>query len=98
MLTAGVVFLHCNARPHTAARIRSLLEHFNWELFDLPPCSPDLVPSDYRLFAYLNNRLRSQYFNNNEVMIESVKTCLSSQAADLFDAEIQFILRYKCLR
>jgi hypothetical protein len=37
MLTPGVVLLHGNARPHTAARTRTLLEHFNWELFDHPP-------------------------------------------------------------
>jgi hypothetical protein len=34
---------------------RALLEHFNWELFDLLSYSPDLAPSDYRLFTYFNN-------------------------------------------
>jgi hypothetical protein len=34
MLTYGVVLLHDNAHPHTAARTRALIEHFNWELFD----------------------------------------------------------------
>jgi hypothetical protein len=29
MLTFGVVLLHCNARPHTAACTQALLEHFN---------------------------------------------------------------------
>jgi hypothetical protein len=33
MLTSGVVFLHDNARLHTAAHTQALLEHFNWELF-----------------------------------------------------------------
>jgi hypothetical protein len=37
MLTSGVVLLHVNARTHTVARTRALLEHFNWELFDHPP-------------------------------------------------------------
>jgi hypothetical protein len=37
MMTSGVVFFHDNARPHTAARTRALLEFFNWELFDHPP-------------------------------------------------------------
>jgi hypothetical protein len=37
MLTYGVVFLHDNARAHTAGRTGELLEHFNWELFDHPP-------------------------------------------------------------
>jgi hypothetical protein len=29
MLTSGLVLLHANAPPHTAARTRVLLEHFN---------------------------------------------------------------------
>jgi hypothetical protein len=53
MLTCGVVFLRDNARPHTAARTRALLEHLNWKLLDGPPCSPDLAPSGYHLFTYL---------------------------------------------
>jgi hypothetical protein len=54
MLTSGVV-LHDNARSHTTACIRALLEHFYWELFDHPPYSADLASSDYHLFTYLKN-------------------------------------------
>jgi hypothetical protein len=63
MLTFGIVLLHDNPRLHTAARTSALLEHFNWELFDHPPYSPDLVPSDYHLFTrtYLKNCLGSQH-------------------------------------
>jgi hypothetical protein len=50
MLTYGVVLLHDKARPHTAARTRALLEHFNWELFDHPSYTFDLAPSAYHLF------------------------------------------------
>jgi hypothetical protein len=32
-----------------------MLEHFNWELFDHPPYSPDLALSNYHLFTYLKN-------------------------------------------
>jgi histone-lysine N-methyltransferase SETMAR len=45
MLTTGVVLLHENALPHTAARTRALLEQFIWELFDHSPYSPDLAPT-----------------------------------------------------
>jgi transposase len=55
MLTYGVVLLHDNARPYTAARNRALLEQFNWELFDHRPYSPDLAPRDYHQFTYLKN-------------------------------------------
>jgi histone-lysine N-methyltransferase SETMAR len=82
MLTSGVVFLHDNARPHTrsVACTRALLEHFNWELPDHPPYSPDLAPSGYRPFTCQKNWLRLQRFNNNEELMEGVKTWLSSQA------------------
>jgi hypothetical protein len=50
-----VVLLHDNECQHTAARTRALLEHLNWVLFDRPPYSPDLAPSDYHLFTYLKN-------------------------------------------
>jgi hypothetical protein len=53
MLTSGVVLLHNNVRPHTAARTRALLVNLNWELIDHTPNSPDLAPSDYHLFTYL---------------------------------------------
>jgi hypothetical protein len=90
MLTSNVfaVLLHDNERPHTAVCSRSLLEYFNWELFDHPPYSPDLTPSGYHLFTYLKNWLGSQLINNNELM-EDVITWLSSQAPDFFDTGIQ---------
>jgi hypothetical protein len=82
-----------------SVRIQLLaLEHFNWELFDHPPYSLDLVPCDYHLFTYLKNWLRSQRFNTNEELMEGVKTWLSSQVADIFDTGVpQIIPRYKCL-
>jgi hypothetical protein len=48
MLTYGilVVLFHNNASPHILARIRAVLEYFNWELFDHPIYSPDLAQSD----------------------------------------------------
>jgi transposase len=85
------VLLHDNAHLHTAAHTRALLKHFNWELFDHPPYSPDLAPSDYHLLTYLKNWLRSQRFNNNELM-KGFKTWLSSQVADFFDTGIQKLI------
>jgi histone-lysine N-methyltransferase SETMAR len=68
-------------------------------LFDYPPYSPDLAPSDHHLFTYLKNWLRSQHFNNNEELMRGVKTWLSSQEPDFFDTGIQkHVPRYdKCL-
>jgi hypothetical protein len=88
MLTSGAVLLHNNTNPHTPVRTRAVLEHLNWELFDHLPYNTDLAPSDYHLFTYLKNWLRSQHFNNNEELTEGVKTWLSSYVADLFDTDI----------
>jgi transposase len=53
MLMSGVVFLHDSAYWHTAGCRSALLEHFNLELLDQPPYSPDLALSNYHLFTYL---------------------------------------------
>jgi hypothetical protein len=58
MLTSGAVYLRDNACLHTAPRAQALLlGHFNWQLSDHHPYSPDLALSHYPPFAYLNNRL-----------------------------------------
>jgi histone-lysine N-methyltransferase SETMAR len=99
MLTSGVVHIHDNAHVHTAAGTQALLEHFNWELFDHPPYSPNLALSNYHLFTYLKNWLGSQYFNNDEESMEGVKMWLSSQVADFYDTGIQKLIPQcdKCL-
>jgi hypothetical protein len=74
MLTYSVVPLNENALLHTAACTLALREHFNSELFDHPPYSRDLGVSDYHLFTCLKNWLGSQRFNNNEELMEGIKT------------------------
>jgi histone-lysine N-methyltransferase SETMAR len=71
----GNAFIYENERPQRsiAARTRALLEHFNWELFDHSPYSPDLASSDYHLYIYLKNWFGSQHFNRNEELMEGVK-------------------------
>lgn len=100
MLTAGVVLLHDNARPHTAHRTATVLQEFGWELFDHPPYSPDLAPSDFHLFLHLKKFLSSrQRFDNDEELKTTVTHWFHSLAADSYDTGIQkLILRYdKCL-
>jgi hypothetical protein len=86
-----VVLLHDNALQHTAARTGALLEHFNWELFDLPYYSLDLVLNVYHLFTlvYKKNCFGSQCFNNNEELVEVVKTWLRSQVVSFPETSIQ---------
>jgi histone-lysine N-methyltransferase SETMAR len=57
MLSQGVVVLHENARPYTAAATQDLIATFGWEKFDHPPDSPDLAPSDFHLLLHLKTFL-----------------------------------------
>jgi transposase len=84
ILTPCVVLLHDNARQHTTACTWALLEHFNWVVFDHPPYSPDLAPSNNHQFTYLKTWLKSQHFNSNVELMEGVQMWLSSQSALLW--------------
>jgi histone-lysine N-methyltransferase SETMAR len=72
MLTKGFIFLHDNARPHTAAGTNALIQLFNWEIFDHPPYSPVLAPSDYHLFTKMTFWLATQHFHTNEELMDGV--------------------------
>ena len=86
MLTSGVVLLHDNTRPHTAARTQDLLQKFRWDLFD----SLDLAPSDFYLFSRMKVWLGTQCLRvkTNEELMVGVKDWLSSQLATFYDVGI----------
>ncbi|PNF16795.1 hypothetical protein B7P43_G18395, partial [Cryptotermes secundus] len=46
-LLSGVVLLHNNAHPHTAAHTAETLRKLKFDIMAHPPYSPDLAPSDY---------------------------------------------------
>ena len=55
-----VEFFCCNdnARPHTARQTQLLLrEQFLWDIFEHPPHSADLAPSDLFLFPKMKEHL-----------------------------------------
>jgi hypothetical protein len=98
MLSRGLVRLHDNARPHTAAATQDLIVTFGWEQFNHPPYNPDLAPSDFHVFLHLKSFLGGQWFHSDKVK-EALNTWFASQAASFYDAGIQKLVpRYeKCL-
>ena len=80
MLTKGVVLLHDNARPHTAARTNASIKLFTWEIFDHLPYRPDLAPSDYHLFTKTKVWLATQRFHTNEELMDGVNNWLHNLA------------------
>jgi hypothetical protein len=97
MVTTGVMLLHDNAHLHTAASTQALLEHFNWELSNHPPYSPDLTP----VITTCLPTWRSGWDHRTSTAMRSwwkvSKTWLSSQVADFDTGSQKLIPRYKCL-
>lgn len=60
----GIVYLHDNARPHTASITRQKLKELQWDILPHPAYSPDLAPSDFWLFLNLDNYLRNKKFSS----------------------------------
>jgi len=50
-----VILLHDNASSHTAKVVKETIEAFGWEILSHAAYSPDLAPSDYRLFASMGH-------------------------------------------
>ena len=95
MLTKGIVLLHGKARPHTTAQTNALIKLFNREIFDHPPYSPDLAPSDYHLFTNRKIWLATQRFHTNEEIMDGVTNWLHNLAALFFDEGLQkLVSRY----
>ncbi|KAJ4433849.1 hypothetical protein ANN_16161 [Periplaneta americana] len=83
------------ARPHTAASTRELLDQFGWEIFDHPPYSPDLAPSDFHLFTKLKDFLGGTRFGSDEELKKTVNTWLNELAAEEYNTGIlKLVNRY----
>ena len=99
ILTSGIVLIHDNACPHSAAATQQILKQFKWDVFDHPPYSPDLAPSDFHLFPELKKWLGGRRFGTNEELQDTVKAYFRSLAATFYEEGIEKLVhRYeKCL-
>ena len=84
LLSKGVVLLHDNARPYTAAHTAETLQKFKFEVMSHPPYSPDLDPCDYHLFGPLKEALRGRRFTSDQEMKEAVHALLAVQPKTSF--------------
>ncbi|EZA62088.1 Histone-lysine N-methyltransferase SETMAR, partial [Ooceraea biroi] len=80
----GVVFHHDNAKPHTALVTKKKLKCFGWEVMQHPPYSPDLAPSDYRLFRSLQNNLDGHRFNSVDDIQTYLKDFFAQKSRDFY--------------
>jgi histone-lysine N-methyltransferase SETMAR len=89
----------CLARPHTAAATLNDITTFGLEQFCHPPYSPDLAPSDFRLFLRLKSFLAGWRFHDDSEVKEAVTTCFASHASSFYNEGIQKLMQRcdKCL-
>jgi histone-lysine N-methyltransferase SETMAR len=73
------VVQHDNAHPHTSLRTQEAIAKFGWTALPHPPYSPDLAPSDFRLFGPMKDALRGTRFEDEERVIRAVSTWLREQ-------------------
>ena len=81
-VTKEVLFLHDNAPAHRPLATQKKLAFLGFQCPDYPPYSPDLVPSDYRLFPGLKKKVRR--FSSDVEVIAAAETWLDGQPSDFF--------------
>jgi histone-lysine N-methyltransferase SETMAR len=75
----GVLLLHDNSRPHSAAATVNLWNSWGWEILPHPPYSPDFAPSAFHLFPKTKKHLRGQRFHSTEDVQNEAKKWLRAQ-------------------
>ena len=98
-LSKGIVFLHDNAHPHTAAHTLETLQKLKFEALARPPCSPDLALSDYHLFGSVKEALRGCQFTLDQKLKEAVHAWLAAQPKMFFSEGIKKLVKWwkKCI-
>jgi histone-lysine N-methyltransferase SETMAR len=81
-----------NAKPHTSARTRDAIERLENPLLPHPPYSPDLAPSDFRLFPKLKLHLRGQHFGSHEEVKSAVRKFFREQNSEFYKNGLKKII------
>ena len=69
-----------NVRPHIAQPTLQKLNRLGYGVLPHPPCSPDLLPTDYRFLKHLDNVLQGKSFHNQEEAENAFQSSLNSEA------------------
>jgi histone-lysine N-methyltransferase SETMAR len=92
LLSSGVLLQHDNARPHTARATAKKITDLRLECLPHPACSPDLAPSDYRVFGPLKEAFGGKKFSTDDDIKEAVYRWLRSQRS-FFSRGIQALVK-----
>jgi histone-lysine N-methyltransferase SETMAR len=81
--------LHDNASSHQARATQKKLTYLGFQCLDHPPYSPDLAPSDSRLFPGLKRQLKLRHFSSDVEVVAAAKTCLDGRISEFFLSALQ---------
>ncbi|KOC67847.1 Histone-lysine N-methyltransferase SETMAR [Habropoda laboriosa] len=95
----GPILLHDNARPHVSQITVQKLNELGYETLPHPPYSPDLSPTDYHLFNYLENFLREKNFKTQAAAVNAFEEFVDSRTPEFYNTGIKkLVLRWqKCI-
>ena len=76
--------MHDKVPANRALATQKNVAYLGFQLLDHPPYSPDLAPSDYRLFPGLKKQLKDHDFSSDAEDIAAAETWLDGQRSDFF--------------
>jgi transposase len=77
-----IILQHDNARPHTAAPVREILNRKGVRLLHQPPYSPDFNILDRWIFARIENSRRGKNFKSEDEISAHITADLSTVSED----------------
>ena len=80
----GLILLHENARPHTAAQTVQTINDLRWEFSPHPPYGSHLTPSNYHLFGTLKAFMRGKKFESEDEVRSVVSDWLRHQSKNFY--------------
>ena len=86
---AAVFLPHDNTPPHRAARVHQFFDDNNFEVVPHAPYSPDLAPSDFRLFPTLKDTLRGRIFSSRSALATAIFQWSQRTPKEVFAAAMQ---------
>ena len=88
-VTKGIFFLHDSAPAHKALATQKKLVFLGFLCLDHPPYSPDLAPSDYRMFPVLKKQLKDRHFSSDAEVIAAAETWFDGQPSEFLLSGLQ---------
>ncbi|GFY28557.1 histone-lysine N-methyltransferase SETMAR [Trichonephila clavipes] len=79
-----ILFHQDNSPFHILVVAVAKIQELRFELFDRPPYSPDLAPSDFFLFLHLKFELARQGFSSNKEAITFVNNYFAEKNAEYY--------------